>query len=87
MKCKDCKDTMCKHRMADAEMECVYTKTISTSECIGVVETVENCGLRFEDGRLYMVEKRQKTNKCPYEVKTDVTEDVLDSFLKIIDNS
>lgn len=82
MKCKDCNDVTCKHRSTDAEKDCVFVETVKIDNCY---ETVKNCGLRFDGGRIFKVEEHQKPDRYPYEVKVDVTEEILDVFLKILD--
>ena len=47
-------------------------------------ETVKNIGLLFDGNRIYKVEEHQKPNRGPYMVKVDVTEEILDMFLKIL---
>ena len=48
-------------------------------------EIVKTLGLRFADNRIYQVEEHQKPGRGPYEVKVDVTEEVLDMFLRILE--
>ena len=72
MKCKDCKDVVCMHRSSDAEMECV----LQISNVSDNYEIVKNCGLRFDNGRIYKIEEHQKPGKYPYEVKVDVTDEI-----------
>ena len=72
MKCKDCKDVACMHRSSDAEMECV----LQTGYISDNWEYVENYGLRFEDGRIYKVERHRKPGRHAYEVKVDVTDEI-----------
>ena len=80
MKCKNCKSTMCEYRSTNAEQDCVLTVSGSINTDW---EEVRNLGLRFENGRIYTVEQRQKPNKYPYEVKIDVT----DQIAKVMRNS
>lgn len=72
MKCKDCKDVACMHRSSDAEMECV----LQISNVSDNYEIVKNCGLLFDNGRIYKIEEHQKPGKYPYEVKVDVTDEI-----------
>ena len=85
MKCKDCNDMTCKYRTVDAEKECVVV-TVNINELSKGTDYIVDTTLRFENERLFVTRK-----PCTGGVQTgvpemiDVTDEILDSFLKILE--
>lgn len=82
MKCKECKDTMCRHRSTNAEQDCVLAQSCQIAKHDW--EQVIDEGLHFQDGRIYSVEVHKKPDRVPYTTKKDITEDILDCLLRVL---